>query len=176
MSQFRRLGAAGRNFWPAPWLLCHIRAALHEVAQHPRRFLGPQKQMPAACAEMRHVDPAGAIGGAEFHHRALGQRGQHLAQAQHGQRAQKAPGIDAGGPCCRGDATAILRDHEVSAAVAVALPGGTTGAQGVLAAYATGPRAFRPEDVHFLQAVANLLATLAGQPMPHCANPAVYAR
>ena len=57
----------------------------------------------------------------------------------------------------RGDGIPVLREHRVLAGAAVALPGGA-GPQGVLAAYATDTRTFKPEDVHFLQAIATLLA------------------
>jgi signal transduction histidine kinase/CheY-like chemotaxis protein len=64
------------------------------------------------------------------------------------------PGPFVGG---RADGVSLLRDHDVGAGLAVALPG-ANGAQGVLAAYAVVPRLFKPEDVHFLQTIANILA------------------
>jgi signal transduction histidine kinase/ActR/RegA family two-component response regulator len=57
----------------------------------------------------------------------------------------------------RADGVQLLKEHNVAAGVSVALPG-SNGAQGVLAAYAVTPRIFKPEDVHFLQTVANILA------------------
>jgi signal transduction histidine kinase/ActR/RegA family two-component response regulator len=64
------------------------------------------------------------------------------------------PGPFVGG---RADGILLLKEHDVAAGLAVALPG-SNGAQGVLAAYATTPRVFRPEDVHFQQTIANILA------------------
>jgi signal transduction histidine kinase/CheY-like chemotaxis protein len=57
----------------------------------------------------------------------------------------------------RGDGIPVLKEHRVASGAAVALPG-SAGPQGVLAAYATERRIFKAEDVHFLQAVATLLA------------------
>ena len=64
------------------------------------------------------------------------------------------PGPFVGG---RADGILLLKEHDVAAGLAVALPG-SNGAQGVLAAYAVAPRVFKPEDVHFLQTIANILA------------------
>ena len=57
----------------------------------------------------------------------------------------------------RGDGIAVLREHRVAAGAAVGIPGGN-GVLAVLAAYATSPRTFRPEDVYLLQAVAHIVA------------------
>lgn len=57
----------------------------------------------------------------------------------------------------RGDGIAVLAEHHVVAGAAVALPT-ASGPQGVLAAYATEARTFRPEDVHFLQAIASMVS------------------
>jgi signal transduction histidine kinase/CheY-like chemotaxis protein len=64
------------------------------------------------------------------------------------------PGPFIGG---RADGIDVVREHGVAAGLAVPLPG-ANGAQGVLAAYATAVRVFRPEDAHFLQTIANILA------------------
>lgn len=57
----------------------------------------------------------------------------------------------------RADGIPLLREHTVMAGAAVALPT-AAGPQGVLAAYATEPRMFRPEDLHFLQALATMVS------------------
>jgi signal transduction histidine kinase/CheY-like chemotaxis protein len=57
----------------------------------------------------------------------------------------------------RGDGGDLLREHHAATGVVVAIPG-ANGTSGALAAYATAVRAFGPEDVHFLRAVANILA------------------
>ena len=53
--------------------------------------------------------------------------------------------------------TALLRQHEVVSGVSVTL-GGKRTPLGVLGAYSASRRSFRPDEVHFLQAVANVLA------------------
>jgi diguanylate cyclase (GGDEF)-like protein/PAS domain S-box-containing protein len=53
--------------------------------------------------------------------------------------------------------TALLRDHEVVSGVSVTL-GGKRTPLGVLGAHTTSKRNFRPDEVHFLQAIANVLA------------------
>ncbi|MPL88621.1 hypothetical protein SDC9_34647 [bioreactor metagenome] len=47
--------------------------------------------------EMRHVDPAGAVGRQKLDHRARRQGGEHPAQAQDGQRAEQALRVDGDG-------------------------------------------------------------------------------
>jgi diguanylate cyclase (GGDEF)-like protein len=53
--------------------------------------------------------------------------------------------------------TALLRDHEVVSGVSVTL-GGKRMPLGVLGAHTRGRRCFRPDEVDFLQAIANVLA------------------
>jgi diguanylate cyclase (GGDEF)-like protein/PAS domain S-box-containing protein len=53
--------------------------------------------------------------------------------------------------------TALLRDHKVVSGVSVTL-GGKRTPLGVLGAYSATRRSFRPDEVHFLQAIANVLA------------------
>src|SRR5207237_4981090 len=53
--------------------------------------------------------------------------------------------------------TALLRDHEVASGVNVTL-GGKRTPLGVLGAHSTTKRSFRPDEVDFLQAIANVLA------------------
>ena len=53
--------------------------------------------------------------------------------------------------------TALLRDHNVVSGVSVTL-GGKRSPLGVLGAHATTKRSFRPDEVDFLQAIANVLA------------------
>lgn len=57
----------------------------------------------------------------------------------------------------RGDGVPLLREHGVVSGMAVALPT-AAGPQGVLAAYATETRAFKPEDVYFLQIIATMVS------------------
>ena len=51
----------------------------------------------------------------------------------------------------------VLYEHGVISGVACTIPG-PPWAYGVLAAYSDKPRAFTPDDIHFLQAIANILA------------------
>ena len=53
--------------------------------------------------------------------------------------------------------TALLRDHKVVSGVSVTL-GGKRTPLGVLGAHTTTRRSFRPDEVDFLQAIANVLA------------------
>jgi len=53
----------------------------------------------------------------------------------------------------------FLTDHGATSGAAVAVPG-ATGAQAILAAFADGPRVFKSEDLHFLQALANIFASV----------------
>jgi diguanylate cyclase (GGDEF)-like protein/PAS domain S-box-containing protein len=53
--------------------------------------------------------------------------------------------------------TALLREHEVVSGVSVTL-GGKHTPFGVLGAHSATPRSFRPDEVDFLQAIANVLA------------------
>jgi diguanylate cyclase (GGDEF)-like protein/PAS domain S-box-containing protein len=53
--------------------------------------------------------------------------------------------------------TSLLRDHEVVSGASVTL-GGKRTPLGVLGAYTASKRSFRADEVHFLQAVANVLA------------------
>jgi diguanylate cyclase (GGDEF)-like protein len=53
--------------------------------------------------------------------------------------------------------TSLLREHEVVSGVSVTL-GGKKTPLGVLGAHTSSPRSFRPDEVDFLQAIANVLA------------------
>jgi diguanylate cyclase (GGDEF)-like protein len=53
--------------------------------------------------------------------------------------------------------TALLRDHKVVSGVSV-IVGGKRSPFGVLGAHTTAKRSFRPDEVDFLQAIANVLA------------------
>src|SRR4051812_40787345 len=53
--------------------------------------------------------------------------------------------------------TALLRDHEVASGISVTL-GGKRTPLGVLGAHTAKKRSFRPDEVDFLQAIANVLA------------------
>jgi signal transduction histidine kinase len=57
--------------------------------------------------------------------------------------------------------TPFLREHGVAASLSVVVRSAESGSQpyGVLGAHARTPRAFRSDEVHFLQAAANLVAT-----------------
>jgi signal transduction histidine kinase len=52
---------------------------------------------------------------------------------------------------------ALFRDHGVESGISVPLTG-PDGPTGILGGYARDPRGFSPDDVHFVQAVANILA------------------
>lgn len=53
----------------------------------------------------------------------------------------------------------LLIEHQVVSGISVTISGSNGAAYGVLGAHSTQPRAFTQEDVNFLQAVSNLLAT-----------------
>jgi two-component system, LuxR family, sensor kinase FixL len=57
---------------------------------------------------------------------------------------------------------ALLEAHDVVSCVAVPIPGSGR-PSGILAAYTTEPRAFQPEDVHFLRVIAFILNRSADQ-------------
>jgi signal transduction histidine kinase len=58
-----------------------------------------------------------------------------------------------------GGGLTFLAEHGATSGAAVAVPG-AAGAQAILAAFADGPRVFKSEDLHFLQALANILASV----------------
>jgi two-component system cell cycle sensor histidine kinase/response regulator CckA len=53
----------------------------------------------------------------------------------------------------------FLAQHGATSGAAVAVPG-AGGAQAILAAFSDGPRVFKSEDLHFLQALANIFASV----------------
>jgi two-component system sensor kinase FixL len=56
----------------------------------------------------------------------------------------------------------FMRDHGVASSVAVVIPGRPT-AFGVIALDTKTPRTFSPDDLHFLESIANVLATAASR-------------
>ncbi|GAC1464579.1 MAG: hypothetical protein PVSMB7_07810 [Chloroflexota bacterium] len=63
---------------------------------------------------------------------------------------------------CRFSVPAVLLDHKVRSTVSVRVHG-IERPFGVLSAYSVHPRSFTRDDVHFLQSVANILATSIGR-------------
>ena len=143
-------GFAGRD--PASLFDQGTRAAAEGLAVAFALLLEPDQNSQLLVVRSGHGWRDGVVGQCLHHAR----RAPAVARVlQHG-----TPVIDdAPGWLSHGGGLAFLVDHGATSGAAVAVPG-PPGAQAILAAFAQGPRVFKSEDLHFLQALANIFASV----------------